>query len=164
MFALGDKAFYPAHGVGVIEKIENRRVSDREEHFYVVRIIDSGMTVMVPRSKVKEVGLRHLVSKDEVEKVFNVLKKKDDCKCSKIIPWNRRQRDYMSKLKSGSILDLAEMLKELIMLQSQKPLSFGEKKLLETVRKLLIKELACCEDCSEELVWKKISSVLSVQG
>ncbi|GAB4433103.1 MAG: CarD family transcriptional regulator [bacterium] len=161
MFALGDKAVYPAHGVGVIERIESRKVSDQEEHFYVIRIIDTGMTVMVPRSKANEVGLRHVISKDKAEEVFKVFRKKEEIKSTRVLPWNRRQRDYMAKLKSGSILDLAEILKELTYIQSHKPLSFGEKKLLETVRRLLIKELACCHNCSEDVVWGKINSLLS---
>lgn len=161
MFALGDKAVYPAHGVGVIERIESRKVSDREEHFYVIRIIDTGMTVTVPRSKANEVGLRHVVSKDKVDEVFKIFKKREESRGGRMLPWNRRQRDYMAKLKSGSILDLAEILRELTYIQCHKQLSFGEKKLLDTVRRLLIKELACCQDCSEDIVWGKINSLLS---
>ena len=162
MFGLGDKAFYPAHGVGVIEKIETKKSPNNEESFYVLRILDSGMMVTVPKSKASEVGLRHLVGVEKVEEVFKFLKKKQDDKSAKNTqPWNRRQRDYIAKLKTGSILDLAEVLKELSVLQSQKPLSFGEKKLMETVKKLIIKELACCQECSEDSVCTRINTLLS---
>lgn len=160
MFALGDKAFYPAHGVGVIEKIESKKVSEHEEHYYVIKIIDTGMTVMVPKSRASDIGLRPLTSSDKIEDVFKIFQRKNE-KSPKTMPWNRRQRDYMAKLKSGSIFDLAEILRDLTLLQSQKPLSFGEKKLLETVRRFLIKELACCQNCSEDVVLGKINSLLA---
>lgn len=162
MFALGEKAFYPAHGVGVIEKIESKVVSGREERFYVIRILDTDMTVVVPSSKADEVGLRHIVSEDKVEEVFKVfVNKQVDGKHVKTLPWNRRQRDYHAKLKSGSILDLAEIYKELIYIQNHKQLSFGEKKFMETVKRLLVKELACCKNCSEDVIIGKINSLLS---
>lgn len=162
MFTLGDKAFYPAHGVGVIEGIESRRISGVDESYYVLRIIDSGMKVTVPRSRVSDIGLRPLVSSEKAEEVFLILTRKEaDSKVLRTtLPWNRRQRDYNAKLKTGSIFDLAEILKELSALQNQKPLSFGEKKLMETVRKLITKELACCQNCSEDSVCGKINSLL----
>jgi len=161
MFALGDKAVYPAHGVGVIEKIESKKISDHEERFYVIRIIDTGMTVTIPHSKAVEIGLRPVVSKEKVNEVFEVFSRKQEQKTCRMLPWNRRQRDYLAKLKSGSIVELAEILRELTLIQSHKPLSFGEKKLYETVKRLLIKELACCQNCSEETVLGKINSLLS---
>ena len=162
MFGLGDKAFYPAHGVGVIERIEKRTLLNIEESFYVLKIIDSSLTVTVSKSRAHEVGSRHLVSGDKVEEVFTVLKRKREDKFLKSqMPWNRRQRDYIAKLKTGSILDLAEILKELSLLQNQKQLSFGEKKLMEQVKKLLTKELACCQNCTEDAVCGKINSLLA---
>lgn len=162
MFGLGDKAFYPAHGVGVIEKIEQTKASGTDESYYVVRIIDTGLTVSVPKSKAPSVGLRHLISNDKVSDVLKVLKVKKSDKIQKTsTPWNRRQRDYLAKIKTGSTLDHAEILKELFMLQGQKQLSFGEKKLMEQVRKLLTKELACCQNCTEEIVHNTIDSLLA---
>lgn len=158
MFSQGDKAFYPNHGVGVIEKI----TKNGEEHFYVIRILDSGMTVMVPKSKAKDVGLRPLIGKDQSEKVFEKLSKKPEKNSNyRHLPWNRRQRDYMAKLKTGSIFDIVEVFKELTILQKQKPLAFGEKKLYEHVKKLLVKELAYCNDCSEDVIYSKINSLIS---
>ncbi|MCX7770457.1 MAG: CarD family transcriptional regulator [Proteobacteria bacterium] len=159
MFSQGDKAFYPNHGVGVIEKI----TKNGDEHFYVIKILDSGMTVMVPVSKAKDVGLRPIIGKDLSEKVFENLKKSIETKNFNYRhqPWNRRQRDYMAKLKTGSIFDTVEIFKELTILQKQKPLSFGEKKLYDHVKKLLVKELACCNDCSEDAICSKINSLLS---
>jgi CarD family transcriptional regulator len=159
MFSQGDKAFYPNHGVGVVEKI----TKNGEEYFYVIRIVDSGMTVTVPLSKAKEVGLRPIIGKHESEKVFEALQKKSESKNQNYRhhPWNRRQRDYMAKLKTGSIYDTVEVFKELTVLQQHKPLSFGEKKLYDHVKKLLVKELACCINCSEDVIHSKINSLIS---
>ncbi len=162
MFGVGDKAFYPTHGVGVIERIESKECNGTNECYYVLKIMDSGMTVTIPQSKVTSVGLRHLTPKEKVEEVFSVLKKSGEERIVRThIPWNRRQRDYYAKLKSGSIIDHAQILKELTNLQSHKTLSFGEKKLLDQVKKLIIKELACCENCSEDVIVSKINSLLS---
>lgn len=162
MFGVGDKAFYPAHGVGIIERIESKECNGTTESYYVLKIIDTEMTVKIPQSKAQSVGLRHLTPKEKVDEVFSVLKRNGDERIIKNhLPWNRRQRDYYAKLKSGSIFELAQILKELTYLQSQKPLSFGEKKLLEQVKKLIIKELACCQNCSEDVIMNKINSLLS---
>jgi len=163
MFTQGEKAFYPTHGVGVIEKIEKKSSSNLSEQYYVIRILDSGMTVTVPLSKAKEVGLRPLIGQDMVEKVFQKLKDTSDIKYTKnaSIPWNRRQREYMAKLKTGEIFDIVEVFKELSTLKKHKTLSFGEKKLYEHVKKLLVKELACCNNCSEEVICTEIESLFS---
>lgn len=162
MFGVGDKAFYPAHGVGIIEKIEKKVYNGVEESFYVLKIIDSGMKITIPQSKANVVGLRHLIPKERIDEVFRALSKNGNEKPVRHhIPWNRRQRDYHAKLRTGSIIDHAMILKELTHLQSRKSLSFGEKKLLEQVKKLVIKELAYCQDCSEDAILSKINSLLS---
>ncbi len=163
MFTQGQKAFYPTHGVGVIEKIEKKDTPNKTEQYYVIRILDSGMTVTVPLSKAKEVGLRPLIGHDMVEKVFQKLSDTSDTKSLKnaSIPWNRRQREYMAKLKTGEIFDIVEVFKELSTLKRHKTLSFGEKKLYEHVKKLLVKELACCKNCSEDVICSKIESLFS---
>jgi CarD family transcriptional regulator len=163
MFTQGQKAFYPTHGVGVIEKIEKISTSNQTEHYYVIRILDSGMTVTVPLSKAKEVGLRPLIGQDMVEKVFNKLRETPDTKYlrNSTISWNRRQRVYMAKLKTGEIFDIVEVFKELSTLKKHKTLSFGEKKLYEQVKKLLVKELAYCKNCSEADICSEIESLLS---
>ncbi len=162
MFSEGDKAFYPAHGVGVIEKIEKVECNGSEECYYVLKIMDNGMKVTIPKSKASAVGLRPLVPKEKVQEVFSLLEKPHSEKMVRNhIPWNRRQRDYNAKLKTGSIIDHALILRELTLLQNHKNLSFGEKKLLELVKKLIIKELAYCQNCSEDDILRKINSLLS---
>lgn len=165
VFSMGEKAYYPNHGVGVIEKIEKKVSTNGEEHYYVIKILDSDMKVTVPLSKASEVGLRPIIGKDMAEVVFKNLSEK--IKTSKVNkpthqPWNRRQREYMAKLKTGSIFDIVEIFIELTHLQKYKQhLSFGEKKLYDHVKKLLVKELACCHDCSEDEIHTKINSLIS---
>lgn len=165
MFKEKDKAFYPSHGVGVIEKIEKKKIDNGEEQFYVIRIIDTDMLVTVPLSKAKEIGLRPLIDGVTAKQVYQKLCCKEDVngskKCTSGGTWNRRHRDYMAKLKTGSIFDIVEVFKELTELQSRKNLSFGEKKLYEQVRKLLVKELAFCEGCSEDAIFSRIKSIMN---
>jgi CarD family transcriptional regulator len=134
MFNVGDLAVYPAHGVGLIENIEKKSISGIELIFYVIRILDNDMKIMIP-------------------------KKKD----IKFTPqtWNRRYREYMDKIKTGSIFDLAAVLRDLYILQMDKPLSFGEKKMLDTAKGLLVKELSVAKEKREEEITEGIESIFN---
>ncbi len=160
MFNVGDLAVYPAHGVGLIEGIEEKSISGQEHIFYVIRILDNDMKIMVPRKNAEQVGLRRVISDSEVEQVYAILEKKD----IEFTPqtWNRRYREYMDKIKTGSIFDLATVLRDLYILQMDKPLSFGEKKMLDTAKGLLIKELSIAKDKKEEEITEEIESIFNV--
>ncbi|MCK4603208.1 MAG: CarD family transcriptional regulator [Deltaproteobacteria bacterium] len=160
MFNVGDLAVYPAHGVGLIEGIEEKSISGQEHIFYVIRILDNDMKIMVPRKNAEQVGLRRVISDSEVEEVYAILEKKD----IEFTPqtWNRRYREYMDKIKTGSIFDLATVLRDLYILQMDKPLSFGEKKMLDTAKGLLIKELSIAKDKKEEEITEEIESIFNV--
>jgi CarD family transcriptional regulator len=159
MFNVGDLAVYPAHGVGLIEGIEEKSISGIEHIFYVIRILDNDMKIMVPRKNAEQVGLRKIISDSEVEQVYSILKEKN----VEFTPqtWNRRYREYMDKIKTGSIFDLATVLRDLYILQMDKPLSFGEKKMLDTAKGLLIKELSVAKDKKEEDITKGIESIFN---
>lgn len=159
MFNIGDLAVYPAHGVGLIEGIEEKSISGIEHIFYVIRILDNDMKIMVPRKNAEQVGLRKIISDSEVEQVYAILKEKN----VEFTPqtWNRRYREYMDKIKTGSIFDLATVLRDLYILQMDKPLSFGEKKMLDTAKSLLIKELSVAKDKKEEDITKGIESIFN---
>lgn len=144
---IGDKVVYPAHGVGIIERMEKKEISGAVMSFYILRILDSDMTIMIPTSNIENVGLREIISKDKVKKVYNILKKKDAPIDTQT--WNRRYREYMEKIKTGSAFEIAEVLRDLNLLKSDKILSFGERKMLDTARLLLIKELALAKGVSE---------------
>jgi len=162
MFKIGDLAVYPAHGVGVIERIENREISGCQENFFVMRILENNMIIMIPSSNTKNVGLRELIDQTEVSKVFSILKNRD-MYVDDNQTWNRRYRDYMDKIKSGSVFEVAEVYRDLSTIKQDKELSFGERKMLDTARSLLVKEISLAKNMKEEDVEKDIQSNLFVQ-
>jgi len=156
-FKPGDKAVYPAHGVGEIKAIETREISGNKQTFYILKIMDNGMTIMVPTQNVKSVGLRELIDEDQVDEVIGILKERDISVDNQ--PWNRRYREYMDKIRTGSIYEIAEVMRDLSLLKSDKELSFGERKMLDTVRTLLVKELALAQGITEPDVLKQIEKI-----
>ncbi len=162
MFKVGDMAVYPAHGVGVIERIENREISGCQEDFYVMRILETKMIIMIPSSNAANVGLRQIIDQDEVSKIFSILKKRD-ISVDGNQTWNRRYRDYMDKIKSGSVFEVAEVYRDLTTIKQDKELSFGERKMLDTARGLLVKEISLAKNMKEEDVERDIQSNLFVQ-
>jgi len=162
MFKIGDLAVYPAHGVGVIERIENREISGCQEDFFVMRILENNMIIMIPSSNTKNVGLRELIDQTEVTKVFSILKNRD-MYVNDNQTWNRRYRDYMDKIKSGSVFEVAEVYRDLSTIKQDKELSFGERKMLDTARSLLVKEISLAKNMKEEDVERDIQSNLFVQ-
>ncbi len=162
MFKVGDMAVYPAHGVGVIERIENRKISGCQEDFFVMRILENNMIIMIPSSNAANVGLRQIINQREVSKVYSILNKRD-ISVDESQTWNRRYRDYMDKIKSGSVFEVAEVYRDLSTIQQDKELSFGERKMLDTARSLLVKELSLAKNMNEEDVERDIQSNLFVQ-
>ena len=138
-FKVGDHAVYPGHGVGKISSIEYKEILGTKHEFYSVLIIETGMKIMIPAANIKSVGLRPLISKEEALKVVDILKDKNVKIDTQT--WNRRYRDYMEKIKTGSVFEIAEVLRDLYVLKVDKELSFGEKKMLDTAKNLLLKEL-----------------------
>jgi CarD family transcriptional regulator len=136
MFQIGDYAVCPGHGVGQIVDIEEREGCDFA--FYMVKIIANGMKVMVPTNS--ELGIRTLIGSDDVSDVFSVLNNHDVELDNST--WNRRYRDYMEKVKTGSLVEIAEVLRELFLLKENKNLSFGEKKMLDQCRELIAQEIS----------------------
>ncbi len=162
MFKIGDLAVYPAHGVGIIERIENRKISGCQEDFFVIRILENNMIIMIPSSNATNVGLREIINQNEVSKVLSILKKRD-ISVDDNQTWNRRYRDYMDKIKSGSVFEVAEVYRDLSTIKQDKGLSFGERKMLDTARSLLIKEISLAKNMKEEDVERDIQSNLFVQ-
>lgn len=139
-FKVGDNAVYPGYGVGQIKAIESKEISGNKLTFYSIRIIDSGMKILVPTENAESVGLRPIITKDEAQKVIGILKERDVKVDNQT--WNRRYREYMEKIKTGSVYEIAEVLRDLFVLKVDKELSFGERKMLDTARGLLLKELS----------------------
>ncbi len=156
-FKVGDKAVYPAHGVGEVKSIESKEIMGAKQTFYVLQILDSGMKIMVPTTNINAVGLREVISDTEVDDVYEILKQRDVQIDNQT--WNRRYREYMDKIKTGSVYEIAEVLRDLSILKFKKELSFGERKMLDTAKNLLMKELAICEDREEEEIEDEINEI-----
>ena len=158
-FRVGDKAVYPAHGVAEITGIERREISGTEQTFYILRILENGMRIMVPMKNAAAVGLRRIIGKDMVAKVYKILRdKKVEIDQQ---TWNRRYREYTEKIKTGSVLEIAKVLRDLFVLKGDKELSFGERKMLDTARNLLVKELAIAKSHSEEKIMEELRSIFA---
>jgi len=156
-FKVGDKAVYPAHGVGEIKSVESREISGSSQTFYVLQILDSGMKIMVPTTNVNSVGLREVIAGSEVDGVYEVMRQRDITLDHQT--WNRRYRDYMDKIKTGSVYEIAEVLRDLSLLKREKELSFGERKMLDTAKTLLVKELAISEGRQERKIYEDIEEI-----
>jgi CarD family transcriptional regulator len=157
VFKIGDKAVYPGHGVGVIDAIESKQISGREHTFYILRILENGMTIMIPRDNIEAVRLREVIRKIDVSKVIHILKDRDVTVDNQT--WNRRYREYMEKINTGSIYEIAEVLRDLHLLKADKELSFGERKIMDTAKNLLVKELAIARDVKESDILKEINTI-----
>lgn len=154
VFRIGDMAVYPAHGVGEVTDIQTRSLGGKERSFYTLRVLENGMKIMVPVETAAAAGLRPLISKKDARKVLEILKSDDVA--VKTQPWNRRYREYMEMLKSGSPFEVAKVLRDLFRLKADKDLSFGERRLLDTARSLLVTELALSLGKKEEAVERDI--------
>ncbi len=154
MFNIGDYAVCPGHGVGQILDIEEKELGNQKKQFYIIKILANGMTVMVPTDS--ENGVRSLVSDKEVEEVY-VLLKDHNVKVDNST-WNRRYREYSQKIKTGSVVEIAEVLRQLFLLKSKKALSFGEKKMLDQCRELLAQEFSLSNKEDKNLINNKIDS------
>jgi CarD family transcriptional regulator len=157
MFKEGDLAVYPAHGVGIIETIETKEISGCRQDFYTIRILDNNMKIMVPTQNVDNVGLREIIGQKEIPKLYSILKKRDVVIDNQT--WNRRYREYMDKIKTGSVFEVAEVYRDLLMLKEEKDLSFGERKMLDTARSLLVKEISLAKNVAEKQIEKDLDKM-----
>lgn len=156
-FKKNDKVVYPAHGVGVIEDIQTRSISGTERTYYLLRILDTQMTIMIPTDNVEAVGLRRVIGKSMVSKIYQILRDKKISVDGQT--WNRRYREYTDKIKTGSPLEIAKVLRDLLVLKADKDLSFGERKMLDTARNLLVKELSVARDHPEERIMRELDAL-----
>jgi CarD family transcriptional regulator len=159
MFKIGDLAVYPAHGVGVIERVETKQISGCSQDFYIMRILENDMIIMIPTKNVESVGLREIIGQKEVPRLYSILKKRKITIDNQT--WNRRYREYMEKIKTGSVFEVAEVYRDLLTLKVEKDLSFGERKMLDTARNLLVKEISLAKNVKEEQIEKDLDRIFS---
>jgi CarD family transcriptional regulator len=157
-FQIGDKVVYPNHGVGVIEQISSRTIGPNVERFYLLKIKSSNLKVMVPFGNIDSVGLRRVVRNGEIQKILDFL---TDGKCENNSDWKYRFKENSDRMRTGSLLEVAGVLKSLLLLNQTKPLSFREKKMLERARYLLVSELAMAKNAAENDIEDLLSKALA---
>ena len=160
-FHIGDKVVYPNHGVGVIEQISSRTIGQTVEKFYLLKIKSSSLKVMVPLHSVGTVGLRRVVKNGEIQKIVDFL---EDGACDNNADWKYRFKENSDRMRTGSLLEVAAVLKGLVLLNQSKPLSFREKKMLERARYLLVSELAMARNCEDVHIEDLLTKALSKSG
>ena len=156
-FNVGDLAVYPAHGVGKIQAIETRVINGEEHDFYIMKVLENNMLIMIPTKNVESVGLRDIIDKKEIAKIYKVIKTRKES-VNDNQTWNRRYREYMDKIKTGSLYDVAEVFRDLSLLKLTKDLSFGERKLYDTAQTLLVKELSTAKKIDEKKIISELES------
>lgn len=158
-FKVGDMAVHPNHGVGEVMQIEERELGGRKTSCYVITIRDSGLKVMVPTEAAARVGLRAVMKKKEALKILDILKAPEVA--VDLQPWNRRFRAYTEMLKSGLPSEIAKVLRDMYRLKFDKDLSFGERRLLDQARSLLIQELALARKVAPSAMEGEIQQIFS---
>ena len=158
-FQVGDKAVYPAQGVAEVVGIDAKEISGKIQKFYVLKVLDSDMRILVPVEKAEQVGLREVVQEDQIREVYDILKEKE-LHIDKQT-WNRRYRGFMEKIKTGSLFDVAEVYRDLYRLKSSKVLSFGERRMLDTAKNLIVKELSVAKNITEVKVEKELEKIFN---
>src|SRR5438876_10465581 len=157
-FRIGDKVVYPNHGVGIIEQISSRNNGATVEKYYLLKIKASSLKVEIPFRNIGAVGLRRVIKNGEVQKVVDFLVQS---KCENHSDWKYRFKENSERMRTGSLLEVAAVLKGLLLLSQSKPLSFREKKMLERARYLLVSELAMAKNCEEPQIEEMLSRALS---
>lgn len=162
MFNVGDNAVYPGHGVGIIKGILKKNVAGETMEFYEMQILDNNLKkpikIMIPVNKAEE-RLRSISPKTKIKKVYSILKERN-IKVDRQT-WNRRYRDYNEKIKTGDLEEIGGVLRDLFLLKSQKELSFGERKMLDQARNLLVKEISISKNVSEQKVEQEIQQIFA---
>jgi CarD family transcriptional regulator len=156
-FKVGDKAVYPVQGVAEVVRIEEKDIAGTRQQFYVLKVLDTDRRIMVPVTNAGAVGLRQLINETEIREIFDILRERSLSFNHQT--WNRRYRGFMEKIKTGSIYDVAEVLRDLYRLKTDKQLSFGERGMLDTARSLIVKEIAISRTQTEDEVRTEIESL-----
>ena len=143
MFTVGDKIVYPMHGAGIIEQIEEKKILGETRKYYVLRVPCGDMKIMIPVDNSRDIGVRSVVSDEELLQVIQTLRGKSTEMSSN---WNRRYRENMEKLKTGDVIEVAEVVRNLMRTDREKKLSTGEKKMLSNAKQILLSEIILIRD------------------
>jgi len=145
---VGDKVIYPNQGLGVIENIQDENYFGQDFHIYHVRILANNTLVLVPTSNTEEIGIRKPISEDSIQDIFDFIRNGG---VDVTMNWKGRYKEHVDLMKSGTVEDMALVLKSLYYLQLIKPLSFREKKMMEKAKELIVTEISevCCSPFEE---------------
>ena len=157
MFVIGDRIVYPMHGAGIIEQIEEKQILGEIRKYYILRVPCGDMKIMIPIDSSVEIGVRSIISAEEIDAVIRVL---GDDSTEMSNNWNRRYRENMEKLKTGDIFSVAEVVRNLMRTEREKKLSTGEKKMLTSARQILISEIILVKDINREAAENMIDSAI----
>ncbi|HCX64575.1 MAG TPA: CarD family transcriptional regulator [Eubacteriaceae bacterium] len=147
MFKIGDRIVYPMHGAGIIEDIEEKEILGETKAYYILKIPVGNMKIMVPVDNSDMLGIRDVVEEETIDRVIDILGENKNILDNN---WNRRYRDNLERIKSGDILEVAEVVKDLYIMDVVKGLSTGEKKMLNNAKQILLSELALSKNVSDE--------------
>jgi len=164
VFKIGDKIVYPAHGVGIIEGIEEITVEGQNLVFFSIRILEKEVLIKVPIDKVEKVGLRKIITDSSVKDIMEILSRPPTAQEGEKVSWTVRHREYAEKIKSGSIEEVAEVYRDLMQLRRGKELSFGERRILENAQQFLIVEISEAKQISPEEAEELLKSLFQEEG
>lgn len=142
--------------------VQEKDIGGKKRYFYILQLLESGSTILIPTDKVKDVGLRAIIAKKDVAKIYKILKTREVAVDNQT--WNRRYREYMEKIKTGSVYEIAEVLRDLYRLKLEKDLSFGERKMLDTAKSLLVKELSLAQQIREDIVESELKAIFETRN
>lgn len=157
MFVVGDKIVYPMHGAGIIEEIEDKQILGESRKYYILRVPCGDMKIMIPVESCNEIGVRPIISVDEIEDVMRVLRAETTEMSNN---WNRRYRENMEKLKTGCVYNVAEVVRNLMRSDKERKLSTGEKKMLSNAKQILISEIVLVENIDHESAEELVNSTV----
>jgi CarD family transcriptional regulator len=167
MFSLNEKVVYPGHGVAQINRVIKKLVATQETIFYELTFLNKDVTVLVPTHNAESVGIRPLSSDEHIKDVFKVLtapaRRLNHYEFT-ASNWNKRNKEYQSKLRTGSLRDLSEIYRDLRYIATQKELSFGEKNLLHQTEALLVEEISLVQQLGQEKTIEHLRSLCTIHA
>ena len=157
MFHVGDKIVHPMHGAGIIDSIVSEKRNGVVREYYLLKLPVGGMLVMIPTASCEEIGVRPIVEKEEADRVIAAM---PEIEVDMTQNWNRRYRDNMLRLKSGDLIEVAKVVKGLMLREGDRGLSTGERKMLHSAKQILISEIVLSQSSSYEEVEKRINTAM----
>lgn len=158
MFQVGDKIVHPMHGAGVIDSIVSKKVNGVVRDYYILKLPVGGMLVMIPTANTEEIGVRPVVDRAEADRLIAAM---PDIQVDMTQNWNRRYRENMLRIKSGDLMEVARVVKGLMLRDEDRGLSTGERKMLHSAKQILISELVLSQDASYEDMERRVNTAMS---